>query len=100
MRGIGARNVRRAMLLLPNQLIEILLDRVEQRFQPLRSERRLLRQRRLNGLLCDRGLSGLLSDDGFFGENRSSGTLRKYRPNRLLGLRAGFDELTVQDILA
>src|ERR1700738_1470169 len=71
--------------LLPDQLIQILLDRVEQRLQAFRVEGRLLRQGGSQGLLQKGGSSWLLRDGG---------------PGRLVGMQIVFDKRAVQDILA
>jgi hypothetical protein len=108
-----------ARLLLLHQLIEILLDRVEQRLQTLRPKRRLLRgggARRLrrghglNGYLGDGGLPGdhgLFGDYRLFGENgpfwkhRSDGFgLDRLGSDSLVGRCVGVDELAVQYVLA
>jgi hypothetical protein len=67
-----------------DQLIEVLLDRVQQRLQPFLPERRLRR----------RGFNGP------FGRRGSGQALREYRAHRFFGRRLAFDELAMQYVLA
>ena len=67
-----------------HQLIEILLDRVQQRLQSIRPER-WLRRRGLNGA---------------FGRRGSNRALRKHRAHRFFGRRLAIDELAMQHVLA